>query len=46
MTLWFALQFLLVVKGESVQDSVLLVIDRCHGALAVDFVYINFLLSF
>lgn len=46
VTLWFALQFLVVVKGESIQDSVLLIVDGCHGALTVDFVDINFLLSF
>ena len=46
MTLWFSLQLLMVVEGESVQDGVLLVVNRRHGALAVDLVYIDLLLSF
>lgn len=46
MTLWFALQLLMVVEGESVQDGVLLVVNGCHGALAVNLVYINLLFPF
>lgn len=46
MTLRFALQLLVVVEGESVEDGVLLLVHRCHGALAVNFVDINLLLSF
>lgn len=45
MTLWFSLQLLMVVEGESVQDGVLLVVNCRHGALAVNLVYINLLLS-
>lgn len=46
MALWFALQLLMVVEGESVQNGVLLVVNRRHGALAVNLVYIDLLFSF
>lgn len=45
MTLWFPLQLLMVVEGQSVQDGVLLVVDSRHGALAVDLVYVDLLFS-
>lgn len=45
MTLRFPLQLLMVVEGQSVQDGVLLVVDGRHGALAVDLVYVDLLLS-
>lgn len=44
MTLRFALQLLVVVEGESVEDGVLLLVHRCHGALAVDLVDVDLLL--
>lgn len=46
VALWFSLQLLMVVEGQSIQDGVLLVVHRRHGALAVDFVHVNFFLSF
>lgn len=46
MTLRFALQLLVVVEGESVEDGVLLLVHRCHGALAVDLVDVDLLLPF
>lgn len=36
----------MVVEGEPVQDGVLLLINRRHGALAVDLVDVYLLLSF
>lgn len=45
MALRFALQFLVVVKGESVQDCLLLLVHSGHGALLVDLVDVDGLLS-
>lgn len=46
MALRLPLQFLLVVECESVQNSVLIIINRCHGALTVNLVDINLLFTF
>lgn len=41
VALGLALQFLVVVKGESVQDCLLLLIHSSHGALLVDLVDVD-----
>lgn len=41
MALGLALQFLVVVKGESVKDCLLLLIHSSHGALLVDLVDVD-----
>lgn len=46
VALWFSLQLLMVVEGQSVQYGVLLFVHRRHGALAVDFVHVDFFFSF
>lgn len=45
VALRLALQLLVVVEGEPVQDGVLLLVHRGHGALLVDLVDVNLLLA-
>lgn len=45
MALGLALQLLVVVKGEAIQHSVLLLVHRGHGALLVDLVNVDLLLA-
>lgn len=45
MALWLALQLLMVVEGEPVQDRLLLLVHGGHGALLVDLVDVNGLLA-
>ena len=45
VALRLALQLLVVVEGEPVQDGVLLLVHRGHGALLVDLVDVDLLLA-
>lgn len=46
VALGLALQFLVVVKGESVQDCLFLLIHSGHGALLIDLVNVDGFFSF